>query len=494
MQDDDDAADAKGSDGSDSEDDDEMDDDEAAFMDGDMDDENEYGREATFAKFFAGGKMEYSDDEGVGGDDWEKDGTAVLDELDAAEFDRTDNGGGAGDSSDDDDDEDEDDEDEDMDSQDGGMYGGMDEDDDGFDLLGGLEDDMGDDDSDDGPEPRTAHERRQKELRRQAAELEAKALGAKDWSMTGEATAKQRPENSLLEAVLEYDAGAAKRPERALVDAAAAAAAREGGDDVGEYTGNDDMGEEHPTIEAIITKRVIEDRWDDLVYPTGPAARAKDDGPELSQEKAKVGLGDEYEQDFLKSTGDFVDTAQVAADREALQLRSMFDALSRRLDALSNFHYTPKPIAQDLTVAPKAKAITMEDVVPVGVSAADSRAPEEVMAPLRGKKAYADIKDAGELKALASQRQAQRQRRREARDAKAAAEKRHVAPPGTESVGTKSSKFFADLEQTVAGDLAKAAARKGAGKKGGKRAKTGAAGDGQAEVVTVRGAAAKLKL
>lgn len=39
----------------------------------------------------------------------------------------------------------------------------------------------------------------------QIAELESEAIGPKDWTLLGEATSRARPENSLLEEVLDFE-------------------------------------------------------------------------------------------------------------------------------------------------------------------------------------------------------------------------------------------------------------------------------------------------
>ena len=49
------------------------------------------------------------------------------------------------------------------------------------------------------------HERRLLALSSQIAQLEAENVGVKDWATKGEAKAKDRPVNSLLEEDLEYE-------------------------------------------------------------------------------------------------------------------------------------------------------------------------------------------------------------------------------------------------------------------------------------------------
>lgn len=68
-----------------------------------------------------------------------------------------------------------------------------------------------DDDSDDDPTPNgsdvklSRHARRLRVLSKQIAELEAQSIAKKDWTMKGEASARDRPENSLLEQDLDFE-------------------------------------------------------------------------------------------------------------------------------------------------------------------------------------------------------------------------------------------------------------------------------------------------
>lgn len=59
----------------------------------------------------------------------------------------------------------------------------------------------------------SAHEKRMAALSEQIRELEMENVGPRDWTLMGEATARSRPSNALLEQDLDFDRAARPVPQ-----------------------------------------------------------------------------------------------------------------------------------------------------------------------------------------------------------------------------------------------------------------------------------------
>ena len=68
-------------------------------------------------------------------------------------------------------------------------------------------------------------------------------------------------------------------------------------------------------------------------------------------------------------------TTKLNADIE--EVKGLYHKVCRELDALSHFHYTPKPVVVE-SVITGLPSIEMEEVIPLTESNVSTKAPEEV--------------------------------------------------------------------------------------------------------------------
>ncbi|ELK16866.1 U3 small nucleolar ribonucleoprotein MPP10 [Pteropus alecto] len=211
-------------------------------------------------------------------------------------------------------------------------------------------------------EVKSSFEKRQEKMNEKIASLEKELLEKKPWQLQGEVTAQKRPENSLLEETLHFDLAPAPAP----------------------------VITEETTLqlEDIIKQRIRDQAWDDVVRKEKP----KEDAYEykkrltLDHEKSKLSLAEIYEQEYIKLSQQKTVEEE---NPEHVEIQKMMDSLFLKLDALSHFHFTPRPPVPDIKVVSNLPAVTMEEVAPVSASDAALLAPEEV-------------KDEGKDKALKS--------------------------------------------------------------------------------------------
>ncbi|KAH9064186.1 U3 small nucleolar ribonucleoprotein complex, subunit Mpp10 [Lactarius vividus] len=202
----------------------------------------------------------------------------------------------------------------------------------------------------------STHEKRLASLQQQITTLEAENVTKKDWTLMGEATSRIRPHDSLLEEDLEF--------ERVMKA-------------VPVITEETVSG-----LEDKIKARILEGRFDDVVRK-----RPVDDKPflpsrffELQDTKSKQSLAQIYEEEYTATQ-----TGGVSGGDRDGKLKSEYDeitktweAISSKLDALSNAYFTPKTPKATISTVANVSSTTLESTLPTSNTFASMLAPEEI--------------------------------------------------------------------------------------------------------------------
>ncbi|KAJ8130376.1 hypothetical protein O1611_g3254 [Lasiodiplodia mahajangana] len=209
---------------------------------------------------------------------------------------------------------------------------------------------------------RSAHERRQAKLAEEIRRLEAANVAKKEWTMSGEARAIERPMNSLLEEDLDFEH--AGKPIPVITP------------DVNE------------SIEDLIKRRILAREFDEVIRrrpdATEFSANTRRGLANIDDSKSKQGLAEIYEEEHVKNANpdSYVSKSDEKLRKEEKEIEQMWKEVSSKLDALSSWSYKPKPVAPTLTIVPDVATISMEDAQPTtaqGVGGGDNTlAPQEV--------------------------------------------------------------------------------------------------------------------
>ncbi|CAG8822430.1 38428_t:CDS:10, partial [Gigaspora margarita] len=201
---------------------------------------------------------------------------------------------------------------------------------------------------------KSSFHKKQEKIQKQIERLELENVADKDWTLMGEISGKHRPLNSLLEEDLKFDH--IVKPVPIITE------------------------EVTMKLEDTIKQRILDETFDDVERKQDPNFRPFLPSKliEISNEQSKKSLAEIYEESYVKQTSDIPDEKDEALKKEHQEIENMFKELCHKLDALSNFHYTPKPPRPEISVIADVPAIAMEEVIPVHVSDGTLLAPEEV--------------------------------------------------------------------------------------------------------------------
>ncbi|KAK9237540.1 Mpp10 protein-domain-containing protein [Lipomyces kononenkoae] len=236
-------------------------------------------------------------------------------------------------------------------------------------AMGGLKKDLFAEDGNDRDESVTeddqglsTFEKMQRKLNAQIAELEEENLAKKDWALMGEAKARDRPLNSLLEEDLEFDRGT--KPVPVITK------------------------EVTESLEEMIRNRIKNNDFNDVARrnPDGIAEFRPSKLVDVDQTKSSKSLAEIYEEEHMREIDpDSHPTVEDSKLKQAHQeIEELFADITYKLDALSSWHFTPKPAKPSISIVTNAPAITMEDAQPVALSTENMLAPQEVYVPLGG--------------------------------------------------------------------------------------------------------------
>ena len=210
---------------------------------------------------------------------------------------------------------------------------------------------------------RSNHQKRQAKLAAEIRRLEAANVAKRDWQLSGEARATDRPLNSLLEEDLDFER--VGKPVPVITN------------------------EVSEDIESLIKRRILAREFDEVIrrrpdnLVTGAGKDLRRGRFELDDTKPKQSLAEIYEAEHLQNADPegFVSKSDAKLKAQHAEIERLWKDVSAKLDALTSWHYKPAPPSASINIVTDAPTISMEDARPTagGEAAGVSMlAPQEV--------------------------------------------------------------------------------------------------------------------
>ena len=219
---------------------------------------------------------------------------------------------------------------------------------------------------------RSTHERQRARITDEIRRLEAANVAKKEWMLSGEAKAPERPMNSLIEENLDFER--IGKPVPVITT------------------------EVSESIEELIKRRILAKEFDEIIRRRPGTAGAQDTRKprfELDDSKAQQSLAETYEADHLRATDpNYVDPKSQKLTKEHAEIMNLWKEISGQLDTLSNWHYKPKAPQANINVVTDVGTVMMEDARPSAggaVNESTALAPQEIYAPGNDNKAAGEV-------------------------------------------------------------------------------------------------------
>ncbi|KAK2625104.1 hypothetical protein QTJ16_005473 [Diplocarpon rosae] len=276
---------------------------------------------------------------------------------------------------------------------------------------------------------RSAHERRQAKLGEEIRRLEAASVAKREWTLAGEARAADRPLNSLLDEDLDFE-----RTGKPVLEVTA---------------------EVSESIEELIKRRILAQEFDEVIRrrPDTETTSARRGLFELDDSKPQQSLAEMYEEEHVKqhNPDTYLSKSDEKIRKDEAEIESLWKDVSAKLDALSSWHYKPKPAAPSLTVVSDVATISMEDAQPTTASAISASqsmlAPQEIYRAGRDKQTI----EKGEVVPKSGAPVARQEMTREEKLRRRRREKERIKKRGGVEMGQrKESKKSVEKRETMA--------------------------------------------